>query len=143
MIEDAANKAASAIAGAAAAADDPSVSGGTIGKVTDLEVGGVKPFHILTLGIAKVIGELLAGDLIGSQEFFIPAANISAFADPDKFKASLRTDPDVPFDVQMNWPPTFQEEAEFLFNQNGATYKVYFVIRGIPITEPVPLPPLH
>src|SRR4029077_6164724 len=47
-LEDAANKGAAALA-SAAAADDPQVSAGIIGKVTDFEVAGIKPFHLLTL----------------------------------------------------------------------------------------------
>lgn len=136
VIEDGTNKAAAAVAGAAAA-DDPSVSAGTVGKVTDFEVGGIKPFHLLTLGIARLISHALADDLIGEQVFFIPAANIVDFADQTKFDASIRKSPDLPFDVQLNWPP--RPEDEPLFTDGKGTYKAYFLIKGAMI----PLPPVN
>lgn len=135
-VEDAVNKGASAL-GSAAQADDPAVSGGTAAKLTDFEVLGVKPFHFLTLGIAKVIGEALADDLIGEQSFFIPAANIVNFADQTKLDASIRSRSDLselPFDVQVNWPPTRGEEV--VFTDGQGTYKAYFLIQGGSFTRP-------
>lgn len=129
VIEDATNKAASALA-AGATASDPSVSAGTIGKITDFEVGGVKPFHILTLGLASLISHALADDLIQEHLFFIPAANIVAFANQDIFSASIRQSPELPFDVLYNWPPTVDDEKDFLFTDGHGTYKVYLTIQG-------------
>ncbi len=133
-IEDAAKQGAAALA-SGAAADDPAVSAGTIGKVTDFEVAGIKPFHILTLGIASLISHALADDLIGEQFFFIPAANIVDFADQTKFQTSIRRSPDLPFDVQLNWPP--RPEDEPVFSDGKGTYKAYFLIKGGAISFPV------
>ena len=133
-IEDAVKKGAAAIA-SAAAADDPAVSAGTIGKVTDFEVAGIKPFHILTLGIASLISEALADDLIGQQFFFIPADNIVNLAEQPKFEASIRKNPELPFDVQMNWPP--RPEDEPLFTDGAGTYKAYFLIKGLKLISVV------
>jgi hypothetical protein len=72
----------------------------------------------------------LADDLIGEQTFFIPALNIDQWTDEAAFAASLRTDPDLPFDVQVNWPPTFEEEKDFIFTDGQGTYKAYFKIKG-------------
>jgi hypothetical protein len=130
-LEDGVKQGATALA-AAASADDPSVSAGTIGKITDFEVAGIKPFRVLTLGIAGLIANALADDLIGEQSFFIPAANIREWADDQsKFNASVRKDPDLPFDVELNWPPTFDDEKDFIFTDGQGTYKVYFLIRGV------------
>jgi hypothetical protein len=140
VLEDAVKKGASALS-AAAAADDPSVSAGTIGKITDFEVGGIKPFHVLTLGIARLISEALADDLIAEQVFFVPAANIVDLADQTKFDISVRRSSDLPFDVQLNWPP--RPEDEPLFTDGAATYKVYFLIRSR-LVPPLPhLPKLR
>lgn len=137
VIEDGTNKAADAIAGAAGA-DDPSVSAGDVGKVTEFEVGGIKPVHILTLELADLLAHALADDLIGDHYFFIPAANIVDFADQTKFEASVRKSPDnLDFDVQLNWPP--RPEDEPLFTDGHGTYKAYFLIQSAPI---IPLPVL-
>src|SRR5262249_40138521 len=140
VVVDAARQGAAALA-SAAAADDPQVSAGTIGKVTDFEVAGVKPFHFLTLGIANLIAGPLADDLIGEHVFVIPAANIADFSDQAKFSASVRKSPDLPFDVQLNWPPSLDEEMseEELINESG-TYKAYLLIRAAP-AGPFPVIP--
>jgi hypothetical protein len=126
-LEDAVKQSATALA-SAAGVDDPAVTSGTIGDILEFEVAGIKPFHILTLGIAGAIANALADDLIGEQTFFIPAANITDFADQNKFIASIRQSPDLPFDVQLNWPPKPAEEP--IFTDGHATYKVYFLIAG-------------
>jgi hypothetical protein len=133
-IEEAAQKGAAALA-AGAASDDPAVSAGTIGKVTDFELAGVKPFHLLTLGIAGLISHALADDLVGEQFFFIPAANIADLADQTKFNASIRKSPDLPFDVQLNWPP--RPEDEPLFTDGKGTYKAYLLLKGGRTSFPV------
>jgi len=136
VIEDAVQKSAAALSAAAlsagAASSDPNVSGGIIGKITDFEVGGIKPFHILTLGIGKLIGNALADDLIGENSFFIPAANIVELSDPATFQSSIRKTPDLPFDVQVNWPP--KPEQEPLFTDGHGTYKAFFLIKGATLT---------
>jgi len=135
-IEDAVKKGAAAL-GSAAAADDPQISGGTIGKITDFEVGGVKPFHVLTLGLASLIANAVADDLVGEKIFNIPAGNIALLSDPATFNQSVRRDPDLPFDVQLNWPPTFDDEKDFVFTDGHGTYKVYFLIKTAKVTTPL------
>jgi hypothetical protein len=127
VIQDGVNKGAAALAGGAAA-DDPTVSSGTVGQITGFSIGGVKPFEILTLGIASVIANAFADDLVGEQCFNIPAENIASLADAATLRASVRTDPDLPNDVQLNWPPTFDDEKNFLFTDGHGTYKVYFLL---------------
>jgi hypothetical protein len=127
VLQDAAQKGAAAL-GDAAAADDPSVSGGTMGKITEFEVGGVKPFRFLTLGISDAIAHAVADDLVGEHTYVIPAANLADFADQDKFNASVKTSPDLDFDVQFNWPPTLNDE--FLFTDGHGSYKIYFMLKS-------------
>jgi hypothetical protein len=141
VIEDGVKKGASALAGAAAA-DDPSISGGTIGDITEFEVGGVKPFELLTLGISDLIAHAAADDKLGEHTFVIPAANIIDFADPAKFNASLRpTSPDLDFDVRYNWPPKLEDD--FVFTDGHGTYKAFFLVQCSQRVPPPPLPPLN
>ena len=137
-LEDAVNKGAAALA-SAASAGDPRVSAGTIGNITDFEVLGVRPFHIMTLGIAKLISSILADSMVGEHFFFISAADLVELAEQKKFEASIRKNPELPFDVVMNWPP--RPEDEPLFTDGAGTYKAYFLIRGR-VTFGVTIPPL-
>jgi hypothetical protein len=77
----------------------------------------------------------LADDLIGEQYFFIPAANIIDLSDQGNFQTSIRKSPDLPFDVQLNWPP--RPEDEPLFTDGKGTYKAYFLIKGGKTSFPV------
>lgn len=141
VLEDAARKGASALAGAAAA-NDPTVSGGTVGDITDFEVGGVKPIQLLTVGIAGAIANAVSDDLVGEHTFLVPALNVVDLADQGKFSDSIRTSPDLDSDVQFNWPP--RPEDEFLFSDGKGSYKIYFKIRGILKSQPVdPAVPAH
>lgn len=132
VIDDGVKKAASALAGAAAA-DDPSVSGGTIGDITQFVVGGVKPFELLTLGLSDLLAKAFSDDLLGEHTFVIPAANIVELLDQNTFIASIRKSPDLDFDVQYNWPP--KPEDEYLFSDGHGSYKIYFLVRGIESKE--------
>lgn len=132
VLEDVARRGANALAGAAAA-NDPKLAG-AIGDITSFEVGGVKPFSILTAGIADLITDVLADDLIGEYEFFIPAQDIKEWADdPAKYAASLKTSPDLPSRIRYNWPP--KAEDEHLFSGGGGSYKIYFNIQGYKIVR--------
>jgi len=136
VIEDAANKAAKAIAGGAIE-DDPSVTGGTVGDITEFEVGGVKPFHIITLKLAEVIAQGLSDDLIGEKFFDIPISNLIQFGNPQFYQSSTRQEPGFPFDAQINWPPHANEPEPF--TKGGALYRAVFQIS---VTEdPTPCPP--
>lgn len=144
VLNDGAKKGAAALAGAAAA-DDPKLAGAA-GDIVDFEIGGVKPFKILTAGLADLLTNLLADDLIGEHDFFIPAAKIAEWAipatdNPEKFpnfEASFRTLPDVlgP-SIQFNWPQKVEDEV--LFGEGGGSYKIYFTI--IPRIQIVPVVP--
>jgi len=137
ILEDAARKGASALAGAAAA-DDPKLAG-PIGDVVDFEIAGVKPFKILTLGIADLITDILSDDLIDEHDFYIPAETIVDFADDStKFNASLRISPDVQADIKLNWPQ--KPEDEYLFSNGDGSYKIYFKITGFEIVRPLERP---
>ncbi|HEX6553920.1 MAG TPA: hypothetical protein VF026_14225 [Ktedonobacteraceae bacterium] len=138
VIDDGVKKAANALAGAASA-DDPSVSGGTIGDITQFEVGGIKPFEILTLGLSTLLAKAFSDDLLNEKTFTIPAANIVELAEQDAFNASIRKSPDLDFDVQYNWPP--KPEDEFLFSDGHGSYKIYFLVRGIKTTTTEPVIP--
>jgi hypothetical protein len=134
VLSDAANKGASALAGAAAA-DDPGVTGGTIGDITQFQIGGVRPFDVLTLGAAKLLAGLFADDLVGEHQFLISAQKLIDLSDPAKFNASLKRSPDLDSDVVFNWPPTPQDEV--LLSDGDGSYKVYFKVRGISTSTPV------
>jgi hypothetical protein len=130
VLNDAAKKGAQALA-AAAAAGDPKIAG-PVGDVIDFEIGGVKPFKLLTGGLAQLLTNILADDLIDEHEFFIPAEHIRELAlDGAKFNASFRRTPELGNDVQFNWPRTAAEEV--LFSGGGGSYKVYFQI--VPIIK--------
>lgn len=133
VLLDAAKKAAAAV-GSAAAAGDPKLAG-PVGDVTDFEIGGVKPFHILTLGAAKLLSNVFADDLIGEHEFFIPAAKIRQWAEPAQYNASLKTSPDLPSSITFNIPE--RREDEYLFSKGGASYKIYFKVQGIKVLIPI------
>jgi hypothetical protein len=97
-----------------------------VGDITDFEVGGVKPFHILTVGLAGVIADWLADDLIGENQYTIPIANLMDFK-PDNYQASMwpsGTD-GLPFDVQVNWPPK-PEQVKVFTGDKGGFYKGLF-----------------
>ncbi|AHV95257.1 hypothetical protein [Paenibacillus sabinae] len=130
VLEDAARKGSGALA-AAAAANDPKLAG-TVGDITNFEVGGVKPFNILTYGVAGLLTELLADDLIGEHEFYIPAADIVEWSNPEKYNSSLRTSPDL---IRFNVPQ--RPEDEFLFSGGGGSYKIYFRVAGIVEERPL------
>jgi len=131
--EEAVKNAAQGIA-AAVAAKDPRLNG-PIGDISEFEIIGIKPFKLLTGFITDALG--LGDELIGEHEFIIPAANIAEFADPARYQASLRTNPHLDPDVRYNWPR--RPEEEVLFDQGGASYKIYFKIQGTAI--PFPLDP--
>ncbi|MGF7162890.1 hypothetical protein FHS85_004548 [Rhodoligotrophos appendicifer] len=132
-IEQATKAAQQAIAGGALGSD-PAVTAGAVGDVTEFEIAGVKPFRVVTLELAGVIAEALADDLLGSKSFYVPAANLIEFADQAFYENSIRSDPALPFDVQINWPPRAGQEEPF--TGKGAFYKAYFKIK----TELSPIP---
>ncbi len=141
VLEDAANKAAQLIAGAAAAGDQKLA--GPIGDITEYEIGGVKPVKIITLTLADLFAKMLSDDMIGENEFIIPAQNILDIVKKPSFEASFRRHPDVlGSDVQFNWPRTDAEE--FLFSGGGGSYKVYLTITPIesrrPLEPRIPIP---
>jgi hypothetical protein len=142
-LDETAKKASSALAGAAAAGDGGLA--GAAGDVIDFEVGGIKPFKILTLGLASLVTEALKDDIVSEHEFVIPAEQLVAWAERDeatkrflKYESSLRTSGDLPATVRFNWPPPNQE---FLFSGGGGSYKVYLQVKPILTVEPGP-PPL-
>jgi len=120
------NEAAQAIAGAI---DDPGVTAGSVGSITDWSIGGVKPINLLTLGLANLFASLFADKLIDEYYYWIPPGNLVDFSNQQKFTASIR-DPKtmgLDFDVQANWPPA-PTENEHLFSGGGGSYKVWFRI---------------
>ncbi|ANK90592.1 hypothetical protein AMK01_CH01084 [Rhizobium sp. N6212] len=124
VIEDAAKKGQQAIVGGALGSD-AAVTAGKVGDVTEFEIGGVKPFHILSLGIAGLIANALADDLLGDNTFWVPAQNLKNFADPNLYANSIRYDPAMGGDIPLNWPPPGIEKP---FNKKGALYKAFFKI---------------
>ncbi|MEU6622035.1 hypothetical protein ABZ926_14880, partial [Streptomyces litmocidini] len=133
FLKDAAKQGAQLLAGAAAGGD-PRLAG-ALGDVTNFEIGGVKPFELLTFGLSDLIANALADDLIGEHEFVIPAPNIVELTDPDRFTASFRRHPEtLGSDVQFNWPRTDADEV--LFSGGGGSYKVYLTITPVTVTEP-------
>jgi hypothetical protein len=131
VLQDGASKAASALAGG-----DLAGQGGFVGDIINFEVGGVKPFKVVTLGLAGLLANALADDLIGEHVYVIPPGNIVDLADQDNFTRSIRPTGDaLDFDVQFNWPP--RPEDEFVFTDGDGTYKVYLRIAGITVNEPV------
>lgn len=136
VIRDSTKRAASALAGAAAAGD-PSVTAGAVGDVTEFEVGGVKPFHIITLKLAELLANALGDDLIDEHEFFIPAANIKNLA--DNFTPRPNNG-DWDFDVQVNWPP--KAENDKLLTDGAGTYKAFFsIVVSKKVTPIIPMIP--
>jgi hypothetical protein len=133
-LREGAKKAASALA-AGAIANDPSATAGTVGEVTEFEIGGVKPFHVLTLKLADVIAHWLADDLLGEKRNIIPAQSILDFQGVG-YNNSLRTDPALEFDARFNWPPPGHD---IIFNKGGALYKAYFKIQAF--QQPMPCDP--
>jgi hypothetical protein len=137
ILEEGAAKAASALAGG-----DLSGQAGTVGDITNFEIGGVKPFKVITLGVAGLIAGALADDLIGEHTYVIPPGNIVDWADQTKFTQSIRPPDGLDFDVQFNWPPRLEDE--FLFSDGDASYKVYLRVAGVQVTRPVvPSLPVH
>lgn len=142
FLEDASKKAVDALASAEAA--DGAELAGPIGDFMDFEVGGVKPFKIITLGLADMISRLLSDDLIGEHEFVVPASVFTEWSvpspdDPNKlpaWEASFRKIPGfLENDVQFNWPQ--RTEDEFLFGLGGGSYKVYLEITPQIILDPI------
>ena len=111
---------------------------GTVSDITNFEVGGVKPFQVLTLGAAGAIASLFADDLIGEHTYSIPAGNIIDLADQAKFTQSIRPPVALDSDVQFNWPPRLEDE--FLFSDGHGSYKVYLRVTANKIV-PHPVPP--
>jgi hypothetical protein len=133
-VEDAAKKGAQLIAGAAASGNQQLA--GPVGDVIEFEVGGVKPFKILSLGLASLLADILGDNKIDEHEFVIPAQNIVDISNPAAFQASFRRHPDIlDADVQFNWPRT--DADEFLFSGGGGSYKVYFTITPLKIERPL------
>jgi hypothetical protein len=131
VLQDGASKAASALAGG-----DLAGQGGTVGDIMNFDVGGVKPFQLLTLGASDLLASAFADDLIGEHVYVIPPGNIRDWAEQDAFTASIRPNGDkLDFDVQFNWPP--RGEDEFLFTDGHGSYKVYLLIRGVKTITPV------
>ncbi|NCC33136.1 MAG: hypothetical protein EOM24_14145 [Chloroflexia bacterium] len=134
VLEDAANKGAQLIAGVAASGNQQLA--GPVGDVMEFEVGGVKPFKILTLGLADVLSDWLSDDMLGEHEFIIPAQNIIDLSKQAAFDASFRRHPEtLGSDVQFNWPRT--DADEFIFSGGGGSYKVYFTITPLEVTRPL------
>lgn len=134
-LNDAASKGASALAGAAAAGD-PQVTSGTVGDITQFEIGGIRPFDVATLGLAKLLAGLFADDLVGEHTFVISAQQVKDLADPTKFNASLKRSNDLDQDVLYNWPPDPDDKQPLLTDGHGS-YKAYFTVRGIQTTIPI------
>ena len=102
----------------------------------NFEVGGVKPFKVLTLGLAGLLASALADDLIGDHVYVIPPGNIKDWADQDNFTRSIRPNGDaLDFDVQFNWPS--RPEDEHVFTDGNGTYKVYLKIKGVRVIKPI------
>jgi hypothetical protein len=143
FLEDAARKGSQALAGAAAAGN-PSLAGvaGGAQDFMNFEVGGVKPFRLLTLTLSDELAEALADDLVDEHEFVIPAVTLAGWAkqapdDPDRFpewERSFRRSADLPRRIQFNWPPA---DDEYLFSGGGGSYKVYLTLTPILTIEPV------
>ena len=102
----------------------------------NFDIGGVKPFQLLTRGIAGVVAGIVDDDLIGEQTYVIPPENVVAWSDQENFARSIRPTGDVlDFDVQFNWPP--RPENEPVFTNGDGTYKVYLRVAGIKMVEPI------
>jgi hypothetical protein len=134
---DAVNQGAAAIAGAASSAENTSTAAGWVGDASNFKIGDFKPVDFLTLEISELIANMLADKLIDQHTYQIPPANLAALADDATMRASIRTSPDLSFDIQLNWPP--KPEDEYLFSGGGGSYKAYFLITTT--TEHTPLPP--
>lgn len=128
-----ANEGARIIAGAASGGDQRLA--GAVGDITEFDVGGVKPFKVLTLGLADLIAQALSDDVIGEHTFVVPAENISALLDQATFSSSFRRTAELGPDIQFNWPPRPQDE--FLFSGGGGSYKIYFTITPFGTFVPV------
>ncbi len=127
IIEEAAIRGASALAAGAAGAD--AKLAGPVGDLIDFEIAGIKPFKIITFGIADLITGMFADDLVDEHEFFIPTANIMEWAQKEdenfpKWQASLRTNGALTPNITYNIP--IRPEDEILFEGGGGSYKVYF-----------------
>jgi hypothetical protein len=140
VIEEATKKAQKAIA-AGALGDDPAVTAGQVGDVTEWEIAGVKPFHILSVGLAGVIAEGLADDMLGDVSFYVPSSNLIEFdSESDFYKNSLRTNEFLPFDSKANWPPKDSENKPFNAKDPAlyyAWFKITTVSRTVPLDPPL------
>jgi hypothetical protein len=134
-LNDAVNKAAAAMAANSAAADDTSTSGGTVGNITNFQVGGIKPIDLLTFELASLIASLFADKLIDQHTFDIPAGNIVDFADQAKYSQSIYQNPDLTPDIQVNWPRN--QDPNPMFSAAGGAYKAYFLVQGHSMTSTV------
>jgi hypothetical protein len=131
MLREGAKKGASAL-GAGAIAGDPSVTSGAVGDFTEFEIGGVKPFEIVTASLAGVIAGWLADDLMGEQRNVVPTGSILEFRGAG-YNNSLRMDPALDFDARFNWPPPGHD---ITFSKGGALYKAYFKIQAFEAIMP-------
>ena len=75
--------------------ETPRVTSGTVGDITQFEIGGIRPFDVATLGLAKLLAGLFADDLVGEHTFVISAQRVEDLADPTKFNASLKRSNDL------------------------------------------------
>jgi hypothetical protein len=89
------------------------VTSGTVGDITQFEIGGIRPFDVATLGLAR----LLAGPvrrLVDEHTVVISAAQVVDLADPTKFNASRKRSHDLDQDVLYNWPPGPDDQQPLL-----------------------------
>ena len=113
----------------AIAADDPSVTAGTVGSVTDWDIAGFKPIKIATLGLATLIAEGLADDLLGEVSYFVPTENLINFvAGTDSYNNSLRTNEFLAFDAKCNWPP-LEAQVKAFDRKPPGLYKAWLRLR--------------
>jgi hypothetical protein len=134
VIEDAAKKGAQAIVDAASGGD-PKLNG-PVGDFFDFEVGGVKPFKLLTVGLADVVADILGDDFVDTKTFILNEGDLLSI---EKGPNSKFRKGELPAQDQFNVPTPIQE-PDSLLSGGGGSYKVYFRVRVLRIPKPVEPP---
>jgi hypothetical protein len=138
-VEGAVNKGVQAIVGAASTGD-PKLNG-PVGDIFEFEVGGFKPFKLLSLGLSDLLAEAFGDDLVGSHVFSLTEGDLlNLELDPHMRKTGdIAQQYNVPTLVQDQDPDTL------LHSSNSAgSYKVFLTVRvlatQVPVDPPIAVP---
>jgi hypothetical protein len=84
------------------------------------------------------LSEALQDEKIGEKEFKVSPAQLKKWSTQEGFDASLKSQvPGLPSDVSFNFPEDY-DNPDWIFSEGGATYKVFFKVKGQHV-DPFPI----